>query len=417
MAPLDEGQIEVGRAAFARNGVLRRVIVSHVDPAFQPAAGIFAIDKGYHGGMLSVGIIGLPNVGKSSLFNALTAGSAGVSNYPFTTIEPNVGMVAVPDARLEDLERLLEPEEATPCFVRFIDVAGLVEGASRGEGLGNRFLGEIRGVEAVAHVVRCFEAPDVTHVFAEIDPLRDLEIIETELMLADLEVLSRATSKRSRDWQTRPRDHESERRRWQHYQSTLEAGKPLGALDLDAEARTELKALGLLTGKPTLFVANVAEDDAAGEAASPEAQYLRRQLADRGTVAEVVDVSAGLEWELAQLEPEERREFMTDLGLTETGLERLVEHCFHLLGLIRFYTIVSGKLRAWEIPRGTHAPEAAGRVHSDMEHGFIRARVASHAELAEHGSFHELHLKGLLRTEGKDYEVADGDVVEFLFSH
>ncbi len=363
--------------------------------------------------MLSVGIIGLPNVGKSSAFNALTAGAANVSNYAFTTIEPNVGMVAVPDARLADLERLLAPEEATPCFVRFLDIAGLVAGASRGEGLGNQFLGEIRQVDAVAHVVRCFEAPDVTHVFAEIDPLRDVEIIETELMLADLEVLARATTKRQRDWQTRPREHAAERARWQRYRETLEAGELLSTLELDAADAGELKVLGLLTGKPVLFVANVSEDDAAG--ASPEAEYLCRQLTARGP-AEVVEVSAALEWELAQLAPDERREFMTDLGITDTGLERVVEHCFHLLGLIRFYTIAHGKLRAWEIPRGTHAPEAAGKVHSDMEHGFIRAHVANHTELAEHGSFHQLHLKGLLRTEGKDYRVADGDVVEFLFS-
>ena len=367
--------------------------------------------------MLSIGIVGLPNVGKSSLFNALTAGSANVSNYAFTTIEPNVGMVAVPDARLAELERLLEPEEATPCFVRFIDIAGLVEGASRGEGLGNQFLGEIRGVDAVAHVVRCFEASDVTHVFAEVDPLRDAEIIETELMLADLEVLSRAIDKRRRDWQTHPRDHAAERQRWQRYLETLEAGRPLSVLDLDAEDSAELKSLGLLTGKPLLFVANVSEDDASEDGTSPEADGLRQKLTEGGSDAEVVEVSARLEWDLAQLEAEERREFMTDLGLTRTGLERLVDRCFELLGLIRFYTIAHGKLRAWEIARGTRAPEAAGRVHSDMEHGFIRARVASHAELAEHGSFHELHLKGLLRTEGKDYEVADGDVVEFLFSH
>ncbi len=365
--------------------------------------------------MLSVGIIGLPNVGKSSAFNALTAGAANVSNYAFTTIEPNVGMVAVPDARLAELERLLAPEEATPCFIRFLDVAGLVEGASRGEGLGNQFLGEIRQVDAVAHVVRCFEAPDVTHVFAEVDPLRDVEIIETELMLADLEILGRAIEKRRRDWQTRPREHAGERRRWQRYQETLEAGEMLSTLELDAGDAVELKALGLLTGKPVLFVANVSEDDAAG--ASPEAEHLRRRLSERGTRAEVVEVSAALEWELAQLAAEERQEFMTDLGLTSTGLERVVEHCFHLLGLIRFYTVAHGKLRAWEIPRGTRAPEAAGKVHSDMEHGFIRAHVASHEELAEHGSFHELHLKGRLRTEGKDYEIADGDVVEFLFSH
>ncbi len=367
--------------------------------------------------MLSVGIIGLPNVGKSSVFNALTTGAANVSNYAFTTIEPNVGMVAVPDPRLDELERLLEPEEATPCFMRFIDIAGLVEGASRGEGLGNQFLGEIRQVDAVAHVVRCFAAPDVTHVFAGVDPLRDVEIIETELMLADLEVLSRAIEKRRRDWQTRPRDHEGERQRWQRYRQTLEAGEALGTLALDAEDRTELKALGLLTGKSVLFVANITEDDLTETGGtSAEADRLRCQLSERGTEADVVEISARLEWELAQLEPEERQELMAELEIMRTGLERLVEHCFGLLGLIRFYTIAHGKPRAWEVRRGALAPEAAGKVHSDMEHGFIRARVASHGELAEHGSFHQLHLKGLLRTEGKGYEIADGDVVEFLFS-
>ncbi len=359
--------------------------------------------------MLSVGIIGLPNVGKSSLFNALTAGHANVSNYPFTTIEPNVGMVAVPDARLADLERLLEPEETTPCFIRFIDIAGLVEGASRGEGLGNQFLGEIRQVDTVAHVVRCFTAPDVAHVYAGVDPVRDVEVIATELLLADLEILSRAVDKRRREWQTRPQEHADERKRLELYRQKLEEGVALATLDLDADDQRELKALGLVTGKPILYVANVSEDGY-GAGASPESALLRQG----GRLA--VEVSAKLEWELAQLEPEERREFMADLGLAATGLERLVESCFELLGLIRFYTIVSGKLRAWEVRRGTLAPAAAGKIHSDMEHGFIRAQVASHGELAEHGSFHELHRLGLLRTEGKGYEIADGDVVEFLFS-
>ncbi len=360
--------------------------------------------------MLSVGIIGLPNVGKSSLFNALTAGHANVSNYPFTTIEPNVGMVAVPDARLADLERLLEPEETTSCFIRFIDIAGLVEGASRGEGLGNQFLGEIRQVDAVAHVVRCFAAPDVAHVYAGVDPLRDVEVIATELLLADLEILSRAVDKRRREWQTRPQEHADERRRLELYRQKLEDGVALSTLDLDTEDQRELKALGLVTGKPILYVANVSEDGYGDSGASAQADALRQG----GRLA--VEVSAKLEWELAQLEPEERREFMADLGLETTGLERLVESCFELLGLIRFYTIVHGKLRAWEVSRGTLAPAAAGKIHSDIEHGFIRAQVASHGELTEHGSFHELHRLGLLRTEGKGYEIADGDVVEFLFS-
>jgi len=365
--------------------------------------------------VLSVGIIGLPNVGKSSVFNALTAGHADVSNYPFTTIEPNFGMVAVPDERLAELARLLEPEEAAPCFIRFIDIAGLVEGASRGEGLGNQFLGEIRQVDAVAQVVRCFPASDVAHVFAEVDPRRDVEVIETELMLADLEVLSRAIDKRKRDWATRPREFADERRRLELYRQTLEAGRSLSTLELDAEDQRELKVLGLLTGKPMLLVANVAEEGY-GQGPSPEGERLREGRAAAGAPEQVVEVSAKIEWELAQLEPEERREFMAELGLERTGLERLVGGCFELLGLIRFYTIAHRKLRAWELRSGACAPEAAGKIHTDMEHGFIRAQVTSYAQLAEHGSFHELHRHGLLRTEGKDYVIADGDVVEFLFS-
>lgn len=365
--------------------------------------------------MLSVGIIGLPNVGKSSVFNALTAGHADVSNYPFTTIDSNVGMVAVPDERLAELNRLLEPEETAPCCIRFIDIAGLVEGASRGEGLGNQFLGEIRQVDAVAQVVRCFIAPDVAHVFAGVDPLRDVEVIETELLLADLEVISRAIEKRKRDWATRPREFAGERRRLELYQQTLAAGRSLRTLELDGEDQRDLKALGLLTGKPMLFIANVSEDEL-GQEPSPEADRLRQDGSASGPPRQVIEVSARLEWELAQLEAEERREFMAELGLVGTGLERLVASCFELLGLIRFYTIAHRKLRAWEVRRGTRAPEAAGKIHTDMEHGFIRAQVASYAHLVEHRSFQDLHRHGLLRTEGKDYEIADGDVVEFLFS-
>jgi GTP-binding protein YchF len=366
--------------------------------------------------MLAVGIVGLPNVGKSTLFNALTAAGVAVSNYPFTTIDPNVGVVAVPDPRLDALAAALAPEEAVPCCVRFVDIAGLVAGASRGEGLGNRFLGEIRGVDAIAQVVRAFPAPDVVHVHGEVDPLRDAEVVETELLLADLEVLERATEKRRRVWATSPRDHGAERDRWTAWRDALAAGRPLAAHGLDDAARREAKALGLLTAKPLLYVVNVGEEGYGG-ATSPAAEALRRRAAESGVPAEVVEVSARLEAELAELAPEERRPFLADLGLERSGLERLAEAAFRLLDLLRFYTIVGGrKLRAWEIPRGATAPEAAGRVHSDMQQGFIRARVTTADELAAAGDFHDLVRHGRVRTEGREYAVRDGDVVEFSFA-
>lgn len=359
--------------------------------------------------MLAVGIIGLPNVGKSTLFNALTAGQAEVSNYPFTTIDSNVGMVPVPDERLETLAELLDPEEVTPAFVRFTDIAGLVEGASKGEGLGNQFLGNIRQVDAVVHVVRVFPSTEVAHVAGSVDPVRDVEVIETELLLADLEVLERAIEKRRREWKTHPKAHAEEEARLERYRAALEEGTPLSKLELDEEERRELKGLGMLTSKAVLYVANVSEQPGQGERRVVEA--LRQ-----ATGGPVVEVSAQIERELSQLEPEERELFLEELGMERTGLERLAEESLRLLDLIRFYTLVSDKLRAWEIPRGTTAPKAAGKIHSDMEEGFIRAQVAHYEDLVEHGSFKALHEKGLVRTEGKGYEVRDGDVVEFAFA-
>jgi len=369
--------------------------------------------------MLSVGIVGLPNAGKSTLFNALTAAGAEVGAYPFTTIEPNVGVVAVPDERLDALRRTLGAEDATPCFVRFVDVAGLVEGASRGEGLGNRFLGEIRGVDAVAHVVRVFPDEEVAHVHGTVDPGRDAGVIETELLLADLEVLARAIDRRERVWTTAPREHAAERGRLTRWREALAAGTPLAALGLDDEERRDAKALGMITAKPTLFVANVGEagygEGARGGGGAETGVAALRERAGAGG-ARLVEVSARLEAELAELEPAERAPFLAELGLDRTGLERMVEAAFDLLGLVRFYTVVGGKLHAWEVPRGTPAPEAAGRVHTDMQEGFVRARVASWDDLVEAGSFAELVRTGRARTEGKAYEVRDGDVVEFLFT-
>jgi GTP-binding protein YchF len=361
--------------------------------------------------MLSVGIVGLPNVGKSTLFNALTSGHANVSNYPFTTIDSNIGVVPVPDHRLAELERILDPIKTTPCTIQFVDIAGLVKGASQGEGLGNQFLGEIRSVDAVAHVLRLFVESDVAHVHGDVDPVRDAEVVETELLLADLDVLERAIEKRRRVWSTEPRAHADEQRRWLRYRDELAEGQPLRSLDLSDRDRAELKALGLITGKPLLFVVNVSEEEYGG--AEPPAVAALRHAVGEG--APVVVFSAKFEWELQQLEPEDRAEFLRDLGLGATGIARLAEVSFELLGLIRFYTVVKEKLQAWELRRGLRAPQAAGEVHSDMERGFIRARVVSFEDLQRSGSLQELHRLGLIRTEGKEYQVQDGDVMEFLF--
>jgi GTP-binding protein YchF len=368
-------------------------------------------------GMLAVGIVGLPNVGKSSLFNALSAGKAEVSNYPFTTIDSNLGIVAVPDPRLEALARVVEPDECHPAHIEFIDIAGLVEGASRGEGLGNQFLGAIRQVDAIAHVVRCFGGTEVAHVFAEVDAVRDAEIVETELLLADLEILRKVLDKRRKEWQTKPSASRTDRERLEHYHELLERGIPLRSLRPDREALQEMKSLGLLTGKPMLFVANVGEEEVGGGGSAAVAGLRRLGPwpgADEDAI--VVPVSAKIEWELAQLEPDERILFMEELGLEATGLDRVIEASFRLLGLIRFYTLANRKLQAWEVPSGTLAPQAAGQIHTDMEHGFIRAHVASFEQVRQHGSLQELHHLGLLRTVGKEYAIQDGDVVEFFFS-
>lgn len=363
--------------------------------------------------MLAVGIIGLPNAGKSTLFNLLTAGEAEVSAYPFTTIEGNVGMVPVPDSRLDRLRRLLEPEEATPCRVRFVDIAGLVEGAHKGEGLGNRFLGEIRKVDALAHVLRCFAQPEVAHVTGAVDPVRDAGIVETELALADLDLVENALEKRRKLAKSDPAHAAAELERLEELGGCLERGEPLRTLGLDEAAVREAKALGLLTGKPQIYVANIGEEQAGDPGAALEAITA---LGADGRPPEAVAVSARIEWELLQLDADERGEFMAELGIESTGLDRLVEACFRHLGLIRFYTVVHGKLRAWEIAEGSTARQAAGRVHSDMERGFVRAQVAGAEELLEAGSMKKLHHLGRLRTEGRDYGVADGDVIEFLFT-
>jgi len=363
--------------------------------------------------MLSIGIIGLPNVGKSTLFNALTSGHAGVSNYPFTTIDSNVGVVPVPDPRLQELSAALKPEETIPYFIQFIDIAGLVRGASRGEGLGNQFLGSIRAVDAILHVVRCFQKSNVVHVLGEIDSARDIDVVETELLLADIEIIEKAIEKRSKIWKTSPRQYSAEEARFKFYRDNLAAGVPLRHLDLDDEARRELKSLGILSSKPVLFAANVDEESASREE-HPSVSLLKQSRISYSRKA--VAVSASFEWEMQQLDPADREEFAREFGITESGLERVARGAFELLDLITFYTVANKKVQAWAIPAGTRAPQAAGRIHTDMERGFIRAQVVSSNQLIRHGSFAALHKLGRIRSEGKEYIIRDGDVVEFLFS-
>ncbi len=368
---------------------------------------------------LQVGIVGLPNVGKSTLFNALTNAGAEVANYPFTTIEPNVGLVPLADPRLEYVASLIQPEKVVPSTVRFVDIAGLVSGAHCGEGLGNQFLGHIRDVDAIAMVVRCFEDGNVAHVTETLDPVSDIETVWTELVLADMEIVERRLEKVHTSAKARPQEHFAELSWLERLHDHLNAGKRASSF---LESKTEvptptvaewLSSMALLTAKPHLYVANVGEQDLpeGGELAARVCQWAR----DDGV--EAIVLCAQTEMELQEWPPEEASAYLADLGLAEPGLQRLARAGYRALGLITFFTATGTKaVQAWAIPQGTTAPAAAGRVHSDMERGFIRAEVVAFGDLKQLGSFAAAREHGRLRTEGRSYVVQDGDVVHFRFN-
>ncbi len=357
------------------------------------------------------GIVGLPNVGKSTLFNALTRAGIQAENYPFCTIDPNVGVVPVPDPRLERIAGIVRPEKVVPAVMEFVDIAGLVEGASKGEGLGNRFLAHIREVDAVAHVVRCFEDPNVVHVAGRVDPARDIEVIATELALADLETVERAIARVEK--QARSGDKEAKARLavYERLRASLDAGRPARTVELSEGERPVARELHLLTAKPVLYVANVAEDGFEG---NPHLETVRRIAADEG--AEVVPVCAAVEAGLADLTDAERAELLRELGLEEPGLHRLIRAGYRLLGLRTFFTAGPKEVRAWTIRAGATAPEAAGRIHTDFQRGFIRAEVVSYEDFVACGGEQGAREQGRLRLEGKDYVVQDGDVIHFRFN-
>lgn len=364
---------------------------------------------------MKLGIVGLPNVGKSTLFNSLTKAGAESANYPFCTIDPNIGVVPVPDERLDVLAKMHNSAKVVPAVIEFVDIAGLVKGASKGEGLGNQFLSNIREVDAIVHVVRCFEDANIVHVDGNIDPIRDIETINLELIFSDIEVLDRRiakTSKGAKNDKKLAKELEFQNK----LKAFLEEGKTAKNFELaDEDEEVWIAEYNLLTAKPVIYAANVAEDELADDAAGNEGVAKVRELAQEEG-SEVFVICAQIEQEIAELDDEEKKMFLEDLGLKESGLEKLIKASYSLLGLISYITSGEPETRAWTIKKGTKAPQAAGKIHSDFERGFIRAEVVSYETLVELGSLQAAKEKGQVRSEGKEYVVQDGDVVLFRFN-